>query len=240
LGTTNSCVAFWDKSRSRAKVIRIGKDRKDTMPSVAYLTEQAGRLEVQSVGYAAIDALSHCKEGGVSGSDKRKKRPRNKTKGEEVITPPGLLVDNVKRILGRSFEDPVVQQWRTRVPYHIQRQRNLSSSAPDGVAIALAVRDRASNSKAGKNGRGSNNNSTASTSSLGSLTWLWRRARADEQHDKDSSSSSSNSSNTDEVLDESEDIDAVANGSCVVPEVVSAALLEGLKVRTRLNAFVLR
>ncbi|WP_103339969.1 Hsp70 family protein [Amycolatopsis sp. CA-126428] len=89
LGTTNSVVATYTPENDRTRVVTVGGSR--STPSVVGLREHNGQREIL-VGQNALNW--------------GKRDPRN-------------TILSVKRLMGRDFEDPSVQQARSRRSYRI-------------------------------------------------------------------------------------------------------------------------
>ena len=85
LGTTYSCVSYWNTEESKAEVIPTPHGR--TMPSWVAFT-----AEGKTVGHPAKS---------------------------QIASNPNNTVYDVKRIIGRSFNDEVVQIEKEKFPYKV-------------------------------------------------------------------------------------------------------------------------
>ncbi len=99
LGTTNSCVAVMDGKT--AKVIENSEGARTT-PSIVAMTDDGERL---------VGVVGH-------GDDRRRGAKR------QAVTNPERTFFAVKRLIGRRYEDPMVEKDKGLVPYKITRGGN--------------------------------------------------------------------------------------------------------------------
>ena len=95
LGTTNSCVAVRHED-GKYKVITNFETRRNTTPSVVLFDEEGNLVDV---------------------GEKAKR-------SEEAILKPELVIYEAKRLMGRKFNSPEVQDFRKIAPFQIVSGKN--------------------------------------------------------------------------------------------------------------------
>lgn len=103
LGTTNSCVCYWDKKESRARVVKI-KDRSLTRSVVRYNIIQSNNRRgfgIRSAKEAVVDTV---------GDDALAMESREDNQQQDFI-----LIESVKRKMGneKGFDDGLIDKYLT-------------------------------------------------------------------------------------------------------------------------------
>lgn len=95
LGTTNSCVATRHKDGTYGVIINF-ETRSNTTPSVVLFNEEGKLIDV---------------------GEKAKR-------SKEAVLKPKLVVHEAKRLMGRKFNSPEVQEFRKIAPFEIISGKN--------------------------------------------------------------------------------------------------------------------